>query len=77
MIPLRHDETVPLYQFEAVLWLRCFRHTELLQQLLAKFRFSELEIAAYRNNWAQWLRPNSARSDDGQNDANPYGTGTI
>jgi len=47
----------PLYQQEAIRWLQHFKNTELLQQLLACFEFSEAEIAAYRNCWANWLKP--------------------
>jgi hypothetical protein len=57
MIPLPHGEMAPLYQQEAISWLQHFNNTELLQQLLARFRFSEAEIAAYRNRWADWLKP--------------------
>ena len=57
MIPLPHDETAPHYQQEAITWLKHFRNTELLQQLLSRFEFSEAEIAAYRNCWADWLKP--------------------
>jgi hypothetical protein len=57
MIPLPHGETAPLYQQQAIYWLANFRNTELLQQLLARFQFSELEIAAYKNSWADWLKP--------------------
>jgi hypothetical protein len=57
MIPLPHSETAPLYQQEAIRWLQHFNNTELLQQLLARFKFSEAEIAAYRSHWANWLKP--------------------
>jgi len=57
MIPLRRGQIPPLYQQEAIRWLQHFKHTELLQQLLACFEFSEAEIAAYRNRWAHWLKP--------------------
>jgi len=57
MIPLPHGETAPPYQREAISWLKHFKHTELLQQLLTRFEFSEAEIAAYRNSWADWLKP--------------------
>jgi len=57
MVPLPPGETAPLYQQEAICWLTNFRNTELLQQLLARFKFSEAEIAAYRNCWAHWLKP--------------------
>jgi len=57
MIPLRRGQIPPLYQQEAICWLTNFRNTELLQQLLATFKFSEAEIAAYRNCWADWLKP--------------------
>jgi len=51
MIPLRRGAIPPLYQQEAIRWLQHFKHTELLQQLLACFEFSEAEITAYRNCW--------------------------
>jgi hypothetical protein len=57
MIPLQHGEMAPSYQQEAITWLKHFEHTELLQQLLSRFEFSEAEIAAYRNCWADWLKP--------------------
>ena len=57
MIPLRPDQIPPLYQQEAIRWLQHFKNTELLQQLLACFEFSEAEITAYRNRWADWLKP--------------------
>ena len=57
MIPLRRGAIPPLYQQEAIRWLQHFKHTELLQQLLACFEFSEAEITAYRNCWANWLKP--------------------
>ena len=57
MIPLRRGAFPPLYQQEAIRWLQHFKHTQLLQQLLACFEFSEAEIAAYRNCWADWLKP--------------------
>jgi hypothetical protein len=56
MIPLPHGETAPPYQQEAIIWLKRFKHTELLQQLLLRFHFSETEIAAYRRCWAHWLK---------------------
>jgi len=61
MIPLPPGETAPLYQQEAIRWLQHFKNTELLQQLLACFEFSEAEITAYRNCWADWLKPSGDR----------------
>lgn len=55
MIPLR-GEIPPLYQQDAIQWLQHFRNTELLQQLLARFQFSDAEVAAYRSRWRRWLR---------------------
>ena len=57
MIPLPHGEATPPYQRAAIYWLQQFKNTELLQQLLARFRFSEEEIAAYRRSWSDWLKP--------------------
>jgi hypothetical protein len=57
MIPLRSGEPLPVYQQEAIHWLQHFKNTELLQQLLWCFQFSEAEIAAYRNRWGYWLKP--------------------
>jgi hypothetical protein len=56
MIPLR-GKIPPLYQQNAIHWLQHFQNTELLQQLLARFQFSEAEIAAYRSRWHRWLKP--------------------
>jgi hypothetical protein len=55
------DQIPPLYQQEAISWLQHFKNTELLQQMLWRFHFSEPEIAAYRESWAAWLRPKAAR----------------
>jgi len=57
MIPLRSGQPLPVYQQEAISWLRHFKNTEPLQQLLWHFQFSEAEIAAYRNRWGYWLKP--------------------
>jgi len=57
MIPLLDGKPAPPYQREAITWLKHFKHTELLQQLLSRFEFSEAEIAAYRDRWADWLKP--------------------
>jgi len=57
MIPLRTGQVTPPYQQEAISWLQRFQNTELLQQMLWRFQFSEAEIAAYRNRWAVWLKP--------------------
>jgi hypothetical protein len=56
VIPFPYGEPAPPYQQEAISWLKRFKNTELLQQLLARFKFSEAEIAAYRNHWAAWLK---------------------
>ena len=65
MIPLRRGQIPPLYQQEAIRWLQHFKHTALLQQLLASFEFSEAEIAAYRNCWADWLKLSGKLSNRG------------
>ena len=57
MIPLTHGEMAPFYQQEAITWLKHFKHTDLLQELLSRFEFSEAEIAAYRRSWTDWLKP--------------------
>jgi hypothetical protein len=57
MIPLRNGQIPPMYQQEVISWLQDFRNTELLQQILWRFQFSEAEIAAYRNRWTTWLKP--------------------
>lgn len=57
MIPLPRDQLPPNYQQDAICWLQHFKNTELLQQMLMRFYFSETEIAAYRNRWATWLKP--------------------
>jgi len=57
MTPIRRGEPVPPYQQQAISWLQHFHNTELLQQILSRFYFSELEIAAYRTGWSRWLRP--------------------
>jgi hypothetical protein len=57
MNPIRHGEPVPPYQEQAINWLQHFKNTELLQQLLARYQFSEAEIAAYTRCWADWLKP--------------------
>jgi hypothetical protein len=57
MIPIRRGEPVPPYQQKAISWLQHFKNSELLQQMLSRFYFSELEIAAYRTSWSRWLRP--------------------
>ena len=57
MIPLRNGEPLPVYQQEAISWLRHFKNTELLQLLLWRFQFSEAEVAAYRSGWGNWLKP--------------------
>jgi hypothetical protein len=51
----------PSYQLDLITWLKHFKHTQLLQQLLSRFEFSEAEIAAYRNCWADWLKPRCDR----------------
>lgn len=69
MIPLGREQIPPLYQQETIRWLARFKNTELLQQMLRRFHFSETEIAAYRSYWAAWLKPKNAlyvhRSGDG------------
>jgi hypothetical protein len=75
MIPIRRGESVPHYQQVAIVWLKRFKNTELLQQMLARFRFSELEIAAYRNNWSEWLRPKPDPRNQCRDEADPCGTG--
>jgi len=50
----------PPYQLDAIEWLKDYRHTEPLQDLLRQFRFSETEVRAYREKWAQWLKPKEA-----------------
>jgi hypothetical protein len=60
MIPLR-GMIPPRYQQDAIKWLQQFRNTELLQQLLARFQFSEAEIAACRSRWHRWLKPDVIR----------------
>ena len=77
MIPIRRGESVPPYQQVAIDWLKRFRNTELLQQILARFKLSKLGIATNRNNWSQWLRPNPDLRNQPQNDAYPYRTGTT
>lgn len=62
MIPLRGGQAPPVYQQAAISWLQHFRNTELLQQMLWRFRFSETEIAAYTNRWADWLKPRDSES---------------
>jgi hypothetical protein len=57
MIALPRGQTAPDYQKEVAGWLQQFKHTELLQQLLARYQFSEAEIAAYTRCWADWLKP--------------------
>ena len=57
MITIRRGESVPPYQQEAIDWLAHFKNTDLLQQMLLRFYFSEVEIAAYRTSWSRWLRP--------------------
>jgi hypothetical protein len=57
MIPLRRYQVPAPYQKQALRWLQQFKNTELLQQMLMRFHFSEAEIAAYRNRWAVWLKP--------------------
>jgi hypothetical protein len=57
MIPLRRDQAPPPYQQDAIIWLQQFKNTELLQQMLWRFHFSEAEIAAYRISWSYWLKP--------------------
>jgi hypothetical protein len=64
MIPLRRDQSPPLYQQDAISWLRRFKNTELLQQMLSQFHFSETEISAYRTGWAAWLKPKHQRLSD-------------
>jgi hypothetical protein len=54
--PIRRGEAVPPYQQQAISWLQHFQNTELLQQMLSRFYFSELEIAAYKRRWADWLK---------------------
>ncbi len=61
----------------AIAWLKHFKNTELLQQILGQFQFSELEIAAYRSNWSRWLRPNAALRNEGQNGDDPFRTGAT
>jgi hypothetical protein len=51
----------PLYQQDAISWLQRFESTELLQQMLVRFHFSEMEILAYRIRWAAWLKPSTNR----------------
>jgi len=62
MIPLGRDQIPPLYQIDAIRWLGRFRHTEMLQQMLWRFHFSETEIAAYRSCWSGWLKAKNALS---------------
>jgi hypothetical protein len=57
MIPLRRDQSPPLYQQDAISWLQRFKNTELLQEMLWRFHFPETEISAYRIRWAAWLKP--------------------
>lgn len=57
MIPLPHGQAAPAYQEKAIIWLRRYRNVELLQRLLERFQFSEDEINAYKNCWAEWLKP--------------------
>jgi hypothetical protein len=57
MIPLRAGNGLPLYQQAAISWLQHFKNTELLQQILSRFYFSEAEIDAYRKSWIDWLKP--------------------
>jgi hypothetical protein len=64
MIPLRRDQLPPLYQQDAISWLQRFKNTELLQQMLSRFHFSEVEISAYRIRWAAWLKPKHQRLSD-------------
>lgn len=51
------ETEVPPYQKEAIEWLRGYRNTDVLQDLLKRLRFSKEEIAAYRISWAVWLKP--------------------
>jgi hypothetical protein len=62
MTPLGNHETPPPYQLQAIQWLRDFRNTDLLQQMLARFYFTEAEIDAYRKVWVDWLKPNTGHS---------------
>jgi hypothetical protein len=63
-ISLRRDQPPPLYQQDAISWLQRFKNTELLQQMLSRFHFSETEISAYRICWAAWLKPKHQRLSD-------------
>jgi hypothetical protein len=57
MIPLGIGQIPPLHQREAISWLQQFKNTELLQQMLRRFDFSETEVVAYRSRCAVWLKP--------------------
>ena len=53
--------TAPSYQREAIDWLKQYRNTQTLQEMLMRFRFSKEEIALYRKVWATWLKPKMVR----------------
>jgi hypothetical protein len=57
VISLPTGQVAPPYQQETIIWLKQFKNTELLQQLLSRFQFSEGEIAAYKRCWPHWLKP--------------------
>jgi hypothetical protein len=69
MIPLGRDRLPPIYQQEAIHWLARFKNTELLQQMLSHFHFSESEISSYRIRWAAWLKPKKVLSIQRSGDA--------
>ncbi len=54
------ETEVPDYQREAVEWLRGYRGTRRIRELLLKVKFSEQEIEIYRHRWEKWLKPKTS-----------------
>lgn len=52
---------VPYYQLELIEWLKNFRNTEALCDLVRRHRFSEEEVRTFRDKWATWLKPAKMR----------------
>lgn len=51
------ETEVPDYQRDAVEWLKGYKGTRPLRDLLMRMRFSEEEVRTYRRKWSEWLKP--------------------
>ena len=60
---LLFETEVPAYQRAAVEWLKGYRGTDKICDLLSKVRFTEQEIMLYRQKWEKWLKPKKSAQD--------------